>query len=536
MDALNSILFAYVFNAIWQVPLLVLAAEAITFLLREIPAVVIHRIWVVCLFLAIMLPALSFLPGSTHGFVPDNAATATQPVVQTSSPANHRIDKRASPEAPESQQPIFSRGSLRARLEVEFLQIGVVSRAVCVLYLVSILFPLLKLVRSVTGTRSLLRSAEPVVLSLDLQQAWQACLDAFELTQVEILSSTRLSSPATLTWLKPIIILPKDLRGAEVDELAAAFCHELAHVRRGDFVLNLFYETSATLLFFHPALHWILRRLAEARELACDDIAASAMAGRRTYAKNLLRFAQRLWPANPQLTCTLGVFETQLMEKRVMNLIGDKPKQARLRVIASIALCATLLIATFALTTSFGVNPVLAQAAGQTDHAPSGWFLAGSKPANYRTGVDKQMLRAGLPSAYLLSSVQDADGFGTLMQSIGASQYAGKRVRLRGWIRARDVTNWAGLWMRIDKGQAMVGFDNMRNRAIRGTRQWKIYDVVLNVPTDATGISFGTLLAGPGEVWLNDLKFEVVGQDVPTTAEASDSAPPATPVNLNFQE
>jgi hypothetical protein len=82
----------------------------------------------------------------------------------------------------------------------------------------------------------------------------------------------------------------------------------------------------------------------------------------------------------------------------------------------------------------------------------------------------------------------------------------------------------------------MVGFDNMQNRAIRGTRQWKLYDVVLNVPPDATGISFGTLLAGPGEVWLNDLKFEVVGQDVPTTAEASDSAPPPTPVNLNFQE
>ena len=90
--------------------------------------------------------------------------------------------------------------------------------------------------------------------------------------------------------------------------------------------------------------------------------------------------------------------------------------------------------------------------------------------------------------------------------------------------------------MRVDKGQAMVGFDNMEKRAIRGTRQWTMCDVVLDVPPDATGISFGTLLSGPGEVWLSGVKFDVVGQDVPTTADASNRALPATPVNLGFEK
>ena len=71
---------------------------------------------------------------------------------------------------------------------------------------------------------------------------------------------------------------------------------------------------------------------------------------------------------------------------------------------------------------------------------------------NYRTGIDSQTVRDGLPSAYLVSTLQDTRGFGTLMQSIQASEYAGKRIRLRAWVRSDSVTTaGAGLWMRIDK-------------------------------------------------------------------------------------
>ena len=90
--------------------------------------------------------------------------------------------------------------------------------------------------------------------------------------------------------------------------------------------------------------------------------------------------------------------------------------------------------------------------------------------------------------------------------------------------------------MRIDKGRAVVGFDNMGQRAIHGSQPRTTYEIVLDVPADATGISFGTLLSGPGEVWLNDVKLEVVGQDVPTTGTAAPDPLPITPVNLNFQK
>jgi hypothetical protein len=122
-----------------------------------------------------------------------------------------------------------------------------------------------------------------------------------------------------------------------------------------------------------------------------------------------------------------------------------------------------------------------------------------------------------------------------LMQSIRAEQYKGKRVRLSGFVKSQTVVSWAGLWMRVDQGKDMVAIDNMQDRPVKGTTDWQRYDVVLNVPPDSTGISFGILLDGAGEVWLSSTKFDVVGADVPVTG-AADKKTPDNPVNLDFTE
>ena len=186
----------------------------------------------------------------------------------------------------------------------------------------------------------------------------------------------------------------------------------------------------------------------------------------------------------------------------------------------------------FMLMGSCALTGVFAQSAG-ADKAPAGWLLAGSKPGNYKTGVDSQMAYEGGPSAYLAARVPDTGGFGTLMQYFSAGQYAGKRVRLRARVRSENVSEWAGLWMRVDKGSASIAFDNMESRAIKGSTGWTSYDVVLDVPKDATNVSIGVLLTGPGEVWMNCVKFEAVGQDVPVTGAPSEAS---GPVNLDFQK
>lgn len=183
------------------------------------------------------------------------------------------------------------------------------------------------------------------------------------------------------------------------------------------------------------------------------------------------------------------------------------------------------------------MNPVLARASNQMNRAPSGWFMAGSKPENYRTGVDDALTRDGQPSAYLASVVPETSGFGTLMQSINASNYAGKRVRLAASIKSENLGDWAGIWMRVDRHKTMVAFDNMQNRGIKGTQTWSDCDVVLDVPEDATAISFGVLLSGTGQVWVNHVTFEVAGKGMAvTTPNPPRESLPASPVNLSFSE
>lgn len=167
--------------------------------------------------------------------------------------------------------------------------------------------------------------------------------------------------------------------------------------------------------------------------------------------------------------------------------------------------------------------------------APPGWFLAGTKPASYEAGTDAQAAYNGHPSAYLKAKEPDpGGGFGTLMQDFRADKYVGKRVRFSAFAKSDGIQSWAGLWMRVDKEKDSVAFDNMMDRPIKGTTGWQKYDVVLDVPQDATGIFFGVLLDGPGAVWLNSANFEVVGTEVPTTGGKGSKLPDG-PTNLNFE-
>jgi hypothetical protein len=166
--------------------------------------------------------------------------------------------------------------------------------------------------------------------------------------------------------------------------------------------------------------------------------------------------------------------------------------------------------------------------------APEGWMIAGSQPTKYESGIDASILYVGHRSAFLKSK-EATGGFGTLMQSFDAKNYLGKRVRFSAAVKTEDVQSWAGLWMRVDKGSQTIEFDNMQNRPLKGTASWKKYDVVLDVPQDSTGIFFGILLDAAGEVWLSDVKFEVVGTEVPTTGIRPTQAK-SGPVNLDFEQ
>jgi hypothetical protein len=175
----------------------------------------------------------------------------------------------------------------------------------------------------------------------------------------------------------------------------------------------------------------------------------------------------------------------------------------------------------------------VATANAQVGRVPDGWHAVGSGAGDYAVGADlsRRVGGQGLGGGTIRSLVAEPSGLATMQQSIRADFYRGQRVRLSGFVKTGAVMNGtAALWMRVDGPAGSESSDYMRHRPVVRATDWARYDVVLDVPHDAVGISFGVLLDGPGQVWLDDVALEPIGRDTPLTGRRDQSvAGGATP-------
>ena len=169
---------------------------------------------------------------------------------------------------------------------------------------------------------------------------------------------------------------------------------------------------------------------------------------------------------------------------------------------------------------------------------PGNWFKAGSHPKSYKMGVEEGSKETGKKIATIKSIDKEINGCGTFMQQCLPDNYLGKRVRMSGFVKYENVTDWAGLWLRIDGAEAdkVLSFDNMGERPIKGTTDWNKYEIVLDVPLSATMMSFGALLKGTGQIWFDNIKFEVVDNTVEITDKSKNHMPLTEPTNLDFEK
>jgi len=153
-------------------------------------------------------------------------------------------------------------------------------------------------------------------------------------------------------------------------------------------------------------------------------------------------------------------------------------------------------------------------------------------------GRDPSVFHGGHASGTIKATTDDKKGWQSLTQGIRADSFRGKRIRLRGFVKTKAVSTYAGLWMRVDTIDHQAEFDNMSNRIIMGTTDWKAYTVVLDVPIDAVAIFFGGVMMGTGQSWFDDLSIETVDPSrVPSTGiwmGPDYSKDPTTPQNLDF--
>ena len=91
---------------------------------------------------------------------------------------------------------------------------------------------------------------------------------------VRVAESTLAFVPCVVGWLRPVILLPTSaVTGLSTAELESILAHELAHIRRHDYLVNLAQMAIETLLFFHPVMWWVSRCVRREREYCCDDLA-----------------------------------------------------------------------------------------------------------------------------------------------------------------------------------------------------------------------------------------------------------------------
>ena len=173
---------------------------------------------------------------------------------------------------------------------------------------------------------------------------------------------------------------------------------------------------------------------------------------------------------------------------------------------------------------------------------PKGWNKSGSDQSKYEMSLEKGSGQDGKAAA-TIKSLQDLkpNSSGGLVQSFAAEKYLGKRIRMTAFMKTKDVSGWAGFMLRIEQaGPPTPGqppsVDNMVDRQIKGTNDWKKYEIVLDVAANAANITFGASLNGEGQIWFDNFSFEIVDNTVPLTGSGAKNITKAQPENLNFEE
>jgi beta-lactamase regulating signal transducer with metallopeptidase domain len=322
MAEISQLVATFILNAIWQITAITALAFLCTKLLQRAPSRFSHGVWIAALGACLLIP--------------------TSTVVLQHREANGRAS-----EVPPTPQPNLAVEPSARAVPVSFHSL---SRSVSfpprILYTllwaygIVLIFRLARLAWFGYQTRRVCQMAYPRPLPPALARIVEYCERSFSLPSVSVLCTAELSGPATLGFGRPLLLLPETffLDGFPEDDLSSAISHELGHVLRRDFLFNLLYEIASLPVCFHPCAALILSRIAQTRELACDEIAAPMLPTTRRYATSLLHIAQSM-SAGARPNYALGLFDTNTLEERIMNILQHNDTRKKTRAVRLIAVC-----------------------------------------------------------------------------------------------------------------------------------------------------------------------------------------------------
>jgi len=263
MEKISYAVLTFLLNALWQIVLIYLIASFFARLMRSAPARYVHCLWVLALVVSLVIPlwSLSGFGGDasadaassvnteaidgTPAFIPDVWMKATTGMQL---PRLMGEQSNSIPYAPQLTLALMSCYGL------------LMFRRLCALR------------QGWKATVAMRRDAFRRDLSPLMRATIERCRAAFGVRNFTVLCSTQATSPFTVGFRRPIIVLPESLFDeTSGDVRISALGHEIAHLQRRDFLLNFIYTLLCVPVSFHPLVSLIKRRISETRELACDE-------------------------------------------------------------------------------------------------------------------------------------------------------------------------------------------------------------------------------------------------------------------------
>jgi TonB family protein len=177
----------------------------------------------------------------------------------------------------------------------------------------------------------------------DLLHVFHQLARRIEVTRpIRLLHSTLVQVPTVIGWLRPVVLIPLCcLSGLSPTQVEAILAHELAHIRRHDYLVSVLQSIVEALLFYHPAVWWVSRHIRREREHCCDDLAVQYTGDALTYARalSLLEEHRSALPA-----IALGA-NGGILTMRIKRLLGSKESAAAPQLVA-LALLGIVIAAT----------------------------------------------------------------------------------------------------------------------------------------------------------------------------------------------
>lgn len=309
MNSMSEIVVTYVTNCLWMTCVVAAAATLISRALRRTPSCHRHALWVVALSLAVLLPFMTLRHSrqNDEARLESGATTSTLPagtgVKSTSWAVWQRMHHR--------NAPVFL-GPLG-------IELG------SLLYIGFVFYRGARLYRGWYSLQAVFHYSKKLQITPRMRTLVEQCHSRLGMKLVPIVLSVNGKGPATVGVRHPVLIVPDWLLSeASEDELCSVLGHELAHVRRHDFLLNLVYEIFLLPISFHPAAALIKARIDQTRELACDEIAVECLSTPAEYAHSILSIAKSMAANQSRATVAyaLGLFDTNTLEDRIMTVLA----------------------------------------------------------------------------------------------------------------------------------------------------------------------------------------------------------------------